>query len=96
LFQILDHVISAYRCGSFEKILEFIKLRDRLSASQQYTTATIERMLMDLLVETSAQAHLVHMMQYMGVDPEKDEVNWKDLTDNRDFKAMPSFDPAER
>lgn len=53
-FQIVDHIIHAYRYGSFEKIREFIKLRDRLSASQHYTTLTVERMLLDLLDEMSS------------------------------------------
>lgn len=92
----VDYIISAYRCGSFDKILEFIKLRDRLAASQHYTSLTVERMLLDLLLETSLHGQTVQMMSYLENDPDKDEINWSELTDNRDFKAMQSWDPPER
>ena len=68
-FQTVDFIISAFRCGSFDKILEFIKLRDRLSSSQHYTSLTVERMLLDLLVETSLHAQTVQMMSYLEIDP---------------------------
>ena len=28
--------------------------------------------------------------------PDKDEINWADLTDNRDFRALQSWDPPDR
>ena len=70
-FQTIDFIISAYRCGSFDKILEFIKLRDRLSASQHHTSITVERMLLDLIVETSIHAQAVQMMSYLEIEPGK-------------------------
>lgn len=30
------------------------------------------------------------------IDPAKDEIIWNDLVDNRDFKAMQSWDPRGR
>ena len=77
-----------------DKIREFIKLRERLSVSQHYSTVTVDRMLLDILVgnrETLAQ-----MIANQEVDPEKEEIVWKDLTDNRDFQTMVSFDPQEK
>ena len=94
--QIVDHIISAYRFGSFDKIREFIKLRDRLSSSQHYASLTVEKMLLDLLMETTLHAQTVQMMSYLEIDPEKEEIAWKDLTDNRDFKSMISFEPPDR
>ena len=57
----IDYIISAYRCGSFDKIREFIKLRDRLSASQHYASITLERMLLDLLTETQLHGQTVQV-----------------------------------
>ena len=58
------YVIKAYQCGSFDKIREFIKLRDRLAASQHYACVNVERMLLDLLTETLllGQTVLVRMV----------------------------------
>jgi N-terminal acetyltransferase B complex non-catalytic subunit len=93
----VDHIISAYRYGSFDKIREFIKLRERLSVSQHYTVITVERMILDVLVGGSnLHAQTVQMMSFLEVDPDKDDITWKELTDNRDFKTMASFDPAEK
>ena len=95
-FQTVDHIISAYRCGSFGKIREFIALRDRLSNSQHYTSLTIERMLLDLLTWPSSHEMALRMMSYLEIYPEKDEVNWTDLRDNRDFRAMINWEGPER
>ena len=35
-------------------------------------------------------------MSCLEIDPEKDAPEWSVLTDNRDFKAMPSWDPIDR
>jgi N-terminal acetyltransferase B complex non-catalytic subunit len=92
----IDYIISAYRCGSFDKIREFIKLRDRLSASQHYASISIEQKLLDLLTETQLHGQTVQMMSCLEIDPEKDAPEWSVLTDNRDFKAIPSWDPIDR
>ena len=55
----IDYIISAYRCGSFDKIQEFIKLRDRLSASQHYASINVEQKLLDLLTETQLHGQTV-------------------------------------
>ena len=57
----IDYIISAYRCGSFDKIREFIKLRDRLSASQHYASISIEQKLLDLMTETQLHGQTVQV-----------------------------------
>ena len=44
--------MSAYRCGSFDKIREFIKLRERLSSSLHYSSVSVEKKLSDLALTT--------------------------------------------
>ena len=36
------------------------------------------------------------MMSCLEIEPEKDSPEWSTLTDNRDFKAVPSWDPVDR
>ena len=95
-FQIIDFLISAYRCGSFDKIIEFINLRQRLSSSQHYALVNVEKTLVELLVESSSHGQALQIMSSHQVDPEKDEIPWADLIDNRDFKVMVSWDPQEK
>ncbi len=92
----VDYIVNCYRFGTFPKIQEFIGLRDRVALSQQCRCLSTERILVDLLVETSAHAQTVKAVSYLDIDPSKDGMNWRELTDSRDFKAMISFEPPER
>ncbi|XP_059090610.1 N-alpha-acetyltransferase 25, NatB auxiliary subunit-like [Tigriopus californicus] len=92
---IVDHIISAYRFGSFDKIREFVKLRDRLANSQHNLSLKTERILLDLLTETTKHAQTVQMMSYLEVDPNQDEIPWEKLVDNRDFQVSVSWEKSE-
>ena len=35
-------------------------------------------------------------MSCLEIEPDKDKPDWSMLTDNRDFKAVPSWDPVDR
>ena len=35
-------------------------------------------------------------MSCLEIEPDKDTPEWSMLTDNRDFKAVPSWDPVDR
>jgi len=90
-----DHIIQAYRCGSFYQIREIYGLRCRITQSQNYTSIGVDRMLLDLLVETTLHGQAVQMMSYLEIDPDRDETQWNNLTDNRDFKTMSSWEPPD-
>ena len=78
--QTVEHIISAYRYGSFEKIREFIEFRERLSVSLHYTSLTVERMLLDIVFGGACSpASISHMFSFLQIDPEKDEIVWRDL-----------------
>ena len=91
----MDFLINAYRYGSFDKLIEFINLRHRLSSSQQFASLSIEQVLLKLL-ETSEYAHVADILITHQVDPERDDIPWPELTDNRDFKVMTAWDPIDR
>jgi len=43
-----------------------------------------------------AFSQAVQLLIEARIDPSKDEIVWKDLVDNRDFKAMQAWNPPER
>ena len=56
----------------------------------------MERSLLQLFMETPSHAEAVNFILYQEIDPEKDDIQWLDLTDNRDFKVMTSWDPTDK
>ena len=53
------------------QINEFVKFRTRLQNSLQYSCATAERMLLDLVLETNSHLSTEQMVMYMEINPEK-------------------------
>ena len=79
----IDYIISAYRCGSFDKIREFIKLRDRLSASQHYASISIEQKLLELLTETQMHGQTVQVKN-------SKKYRFSESTENPEIYLFPS------
>lgn len=50
-WQTSEYIIQAYKYGAFEKIPEFIALRNRLNQSLHFAQVRTERMLLDLFLE---------------------------------------------
>ncbi|KAK2193508.1 hypothetical protein NP493_12g11037 [Ridgeia piscesae] len=94
--EMTECLISSYKYGSFTKINEFVKFRQRLQNSLQYATATVERMLLDLIVDTHSHQSTMEMVHCLDVDLENDKTPWDDLRDNRDMEVMVSWDPPNR
>ena len=75
----MEHIISAYRYGSFEKIREFIEFRERLSVSLHYNSLSVDRMLLDVVFGGAASpASITHMFSFLELDPEKDDIPWRE------------------
>ncbi|KAL3858112.1 hypothetical protein ACJMK2_012723 [Sinanodonta woodiana] len=91
-----EYLISSYKFGSFAKIHEFVKFREKLQNSLQYASATAERMLLDLVLETDSHTKTEQMITYMEIDPEKDKTEYDELCDNRDFAVMTNCEPPSR
>ncbi|KAK3084712.1 hypothetical protein FSP39_017808 [Pinctada imbricata] len=86
-----EYLIASYKYGSFIKIIEFVKFREKLQNSLQYSCATVESMLLDLVLETVSHASTEQMIAYMEIDPETDKTNFEELCDNRDFSIMATY-----
>ncbi|KAL8619118.1 hypothetical protein ACOMHN_019390 [Nucella lapillus] len=91
-----EYLLGAYKYGSFGKIREFVDFRDRLQRSLQYKVASTERLLLDLIHETSCHANTEQMLSYIEVDPSKERAVLSELRDNRDFTAMECWDPPSQ
>ncbi|KAG1681404.1 N-alpha-acetyltransferase 25, NatB auxiliary subunit [Nymphon striatum] len=82
--------------SNYKEIYEFIKFRDRLNNSQQCGMVTIERMILDLVVDTHCHEATEQVVHFMGVEPEKEKVSLKSLIDNRDLNVMSSWDICDK
>ncbi|KFM68081.1 N-alpha-acetyltransferase 25, NatB auxiliary subunit, partial [Stegodyphus mimosarum] len=67
----VDYLISCYKFGSFTKIPELVKFREQVNNSFQYAIATVERMILDLLLETKSYQETEKTISSMEIDPEK-------------------------
>lgn len=67
-----EYLIAAYKYGSFNKIFEFVRFREKLQNSLQYACAKVESMLLDLMLETSHHQSVEQMVTHMEIDPSED------------------------
>lgn len=56
------------------QIREFVDFRDKLQRSFQYKSASTERLLLDLILETNSHASTEQMLTYIEVDPSKGKI----------------------
>ncbi|XP_015908047.1 N-alpha-acetyltransferase 25, NatB auxiliary subunit [Parasteatoda tepidariorum] len=80
-----DYLLSCYKFGTFTKIPEFIKFREKMNNSLHYALVIAEKKILDLLLETKNLQDLERVVSAMDVDPEKDHRPTKELVDTRDI-----------
>uniref|UniRef100_A0A8C9Z955 N-alpha-acetyltransferase 25, NatB auxiliary subunit n=1 Tax=Sander lucioperca TaxID=283035 RepID=A0A8C9Z955_SANLU len=91
-----EYIIQAYKYGAFEKIPEFIALRNRLNQSLHFAQVRTERMLLDLFLEADIVLSLDESVKAMSLCPEEDDIPWDTMRDNRDLTVFTSWDPKDR
>lgn len=91
-----DYIIACYKYGSFLKVQEMMEFRERLNNSLHFATLTVEKMILELLLEAKSQAGLKHMLTGMEIDPVNDKVDWRALTDNRDVRIFREWGATRR
>lgn len=90
-----EYLIAAYKYGSFNKIFEFVRFREKLQNSLQYACAKVESMLLDLILETSHHQSVEQMVTYMEIDPSEEgapAVEFGKLCDNRDLRILEAWE----
>uniref|UniRef100_A0A4W6DFL4 N-alpha-acetyltransferase 25, NatB auxiliary subunit n=1 Tax=Lates calcarifer TaxID=8187 RepID=A0A4W6DFL4_LATCA len=91
-----EYIIQAYKYGAFEKIPEFIALRNRLNQSLHFAQVRTERMLLDLFLELNVSFIFCSFLCAMSLSAEEDDIPWDNMRDNRDLTVFTSWDPKER
>ncbi|XP_056392559.1 N-alpha-acetyltransferase 25, NatB auxiliary subunit isoform X2 [Hyla sarda] len=91
-----EYIIQAYKYGAFEKIPEFIAFRNRLNNSLHFAQVRTERMLLDLLLDANISTSLEENIKSMCLNPEEDDIPWKELRDNRDLTVLFNWGSKDR
>ncbi|XP_072164093.1 N-alpha-acetyltransferase 25, NatB auxiliary subunit-like [Diadema setosum] len=92
-----EHIIAAYKFGSFHKIPEFLAFRKRVQHSLHFAQTTVEKMLLDIMLESeSGNKSFEFVVQDMEIIPANDDTEWELLRDNRDLHCFVSWAPKER
>ncbi|XP_060916961.1 N-alpha-acetyltransferase 25, NatB auxiliary subunit [Labrus mixtus] len=91
-----EYIIQAYKYGAFEKIPEFIALRNRLNQSLHFAQVRTERMLLDLFLEADIVLSLDESVKAMSLSAEEDDILWDNMRDNRDLTVFTCWDPKDR
>ncbi|CAL1567986.1 unnamed protein product [Knipowitschia caucasica] len=91
-----EYIIQAYKYGAFEKIPEFIALRNRLNQSLHFAQIRTERMLLDLILEADILLSLEDSVKAMSLTAENDDIPWNNIRDNRDLTVFTCWDPKDR
>ncbi|XP_075739875.1 N-alpha-acetyltransferase 25, NatB auxiliary subunit [Rhipicephalus microplus] len=91
-----DYLIACYKYGSFAKIQEMMRFRERLNNSLHFALLTAEKMILELLLEAKSQETLKQTLAGMEIDPVNDKTEWSALTDNRDVRIFREWGATRR
>ncbi|XP_065289709.1 N-alpha-acetyltransferase 25, NatB auxiliary subunit isoform X2 [Dermacentor albipictus] len=91
-----DYLIACYKYGSFTKIQEMMRFRERLNNSLHFALLTVDKMILELLLEAKSQETLKQMLMSMEIDPVNDKMEWSALTDNRDVRIFREWGATRR
>uniref|UniRef100_A0A224YWA9 N-terminal acetyltransferase B complex subunit MDM20 homolog n=1 Tax=Rhipicephalus zambeziensis TaxID=60191 RepID=A0A224YWA9_9ACAR len=91
-----DYLIACYKYGSFTKIQEMMRFRERLNNSLHFALLTADKMILELLLEAKSQETLKQMLTSMEIDPVNDKTEWSALTDNRDVRIFREWGATRR
>ena len=86
-----DHMITAYRTGTFYQIRDIYNLKQRILNSYHNMSTTAEYNLCTLLNKASCQAETLWNAGYLEL---QDDDDWDEKRDNRDLDTMASWDSA--
>ncbi|KAH9503147.1 N-alpha-acetyltransferase 25, NatB auxiliary subunit [Bulinus truncatus] len=91
-----EHLMSSYKFGSFGRIHEFVEFQERLDNALQYHSASTEKMLLELIMQTDRHEAAESAAECMNVHPLTDTtINLSKICDNRDLTIALSWDPPD-
>ena len=86
-----DHMITAFRTGTFYQIRDIFKLKQRILQSYNNMSSSTEYSLYCLLHKTSSHSDTLAKLDYLEIS---DDDDWESKRDNRDLETMVTWDPA--
>ena len=89
-----DHIITAYRSGTFYQIRDIYRLRARVTQSHHFASVDTEHVLLQLL-EVEEQAGAAAVLGGLELELGAEATAWEGLRDNRDLATMVTWDPAD-
>jgi len=88
-----DHIITAYRSGTFYQIKDIYNLRSRVTRSLGCLSGRTEKQLLDLhTLQPATYSQVVQMLSYPELDCEYSPTVWTQVQDNRDLETMTCWD----
>lgn len=90
-----DHIITAYRSGTFYQIRDIYRLRSRITNSHHFASVDSEIVLVQLLLEVSQHSQAVALLANLNLELDAHCNAWDRLEDNRDLSTMVSWDPPD-
>jgi len=86
-----EHILSSYKFGSWEKILEFMDFRKLLLRSAQFASVRIERRLLEYNKDAKSREESIGIAGRLKNELNLENVfltHWDEMTDNRDLSVL--------
>lgn len=90
----LEYLAMSYKFGSFSKLEEFMKFRDRLSNSYHSALNLVELKLLEIISCAGNAKQNITALKNLSIKHDEDKIAWDKLSDNRDLAVMIRWDPA--
>lgn len=90
----LEYLAMSYKFGSFSKLEEFMKFRDRLSNSYHSALNLVELQLLEIISCAGNAKQNITALKNLSIKHDEDKIAWDKLSDNRDLAVMIRWDPA--
>lgn len=90
----LEYLAMSYKFGSFSKLEEFQRFRERLSNSYHSALVTIESQLLEIVTFSGTFVQNLVAFRNLNLKPDDDRIAWNELSDNRDLTVVNRWDPA--
>lgn len=90
----LEYLAMSYKFGSFSKLEEFMKFRDRLSNSYHSALNLVELQLLEIISCAGNAKQNITALKNLSIKHDEDRISWDNLSDNRDLLVMIRWDPA--
>lgn len=90
----LEYLAMSYKFGSFSKLEEFMKFRDRLSNSYHSALNLVELQLLEIISCAGNAKQNITALKNLSIRHDEDKIAWEKLSDNRDLAVMIRWDPA--